>query len=175
MRNVIGDRVSTGGICISDHDEFALRLEPLLPIAFRLAYAMLRQRDDAEDAVQEAAGQAWRKRQSFRPGAELRPWFLAIVANECRMSRRRKHRALPATQTTEATADSDEADTLRRALASLDVPNRLVLVLRFYLDLPYEEIGRTLGVSSGAARVRVHRALQKLRPAFDVEEGLGHE
>lgn len=174
MWNVIGEGVTAGGIGLSDHDLFALRLEPLLPIAFRLAYAMVRHRQDAEDAVQEAAARAWRKQRSFRTGAELRPWFLAIVANECRMALRRRRRLLPV-PTIDRTADADEADALRRALARLDLRSRLVLVLRFYLDLPYDEIGRTLGVSSGAARVRVHRALAKLRPAFDVEEGLANE
>lgn len=161
------------GANISEQEEFVRGLEPLLPFAFRLAYAMLRHRDDAEDAVQEAAARAWRKRETFRAGAELRPWFLAIVANECRMAMRRNRRVVAVQP--EATPDSDEAVALRRALGRLDVNSRLVLVLRYYLDLPFEEVARTLGISSGAARVRVHRALHKLRPAFEVEEGLGDE
>jgi len=160
------------GANAADRDEFVDALEPLLPTAFRLAYAMLRHRDDAEDAVQEAAANAWRKRSTFRAGAELRPWFLAIVANECRMSMRRNRRLMPA-DAAPAQRDSDEAVALHTALARLDVKSRLVLVLRYYLDLPFEDVGRTLGISAGAARVRVHRALRKLRPAFDVEEGPG--
>ena len=166
--------MTTGGIDQSDQEAFAVGLEPLLPVAFRLAYAMLRNRDDAEDAVQEAAARAWHRRHTFRPGAELRPWFLAVVVNECRMAVRRSKRLVPA-DVVSAPADSDEADALRRALIRLDVNSRLVLVLRFYVDLPYEELGRTLGISAGAARVRVHRALRKLRPAFEVEEGSGDE
>ena len=88
--------VSDGVRSITDEEEFARALEPVLPIAFRLAYAMLRHRDDAEDAVQDAAANAWRKRRTFRAGAELRPWFLAIVANECRMARRRGRRVVTA-------------------------------------------------------------------------------
>jgi RNA polymerase sigma-70 factor (ECF subfamily) len=171
MRNVIGEGVTAGRIDLSDQGAFGDGLEPLLPIAFRLAYAMLRHRDDAEDAVQEAAANAWRKRGTFRAGAELRPWFLAIVANECRMSMRRSKRTA-APEAAASSGASDEALALRRALARLDLSNRLVLVLRYYLDLRYEEVGKTLGISAGAARVRVHRALGKLRPAFEVEEGL---
>lgn len=165
---------TAGGIDLSEQDAFALRLEPLLPVAFRLAYAMLRNRDDAEDAVQDGAAQAWRKRTTFRAGAELRPWFLAIVANECRMLMRRNRRPM-VVEAREPVPDSDAAQSLRRALIRLDMNSRLALVLRYYLDLNFEEVGKTLGVSAGAARVRVHRALQKLRPAFEVEEGLTDE
>ena len=75
---------------LDDELAFANSLEPLLPIAFRLANGMLRNRTDAEDAVQEAAMKAWRKRSSFRAGSDPKPWFLAIVANECKMHRRRR-------------------------------------------------------------------------------------
>ena len=166
--------MTAGGIDLSDQDAFALGLEPLLPLAFRLAYAMLRHRDDAEDAVQEAAAQAWRKRNTFRSGSEVRPWFLAIVANQCRMAIRRSKRAAPEVVSPSA-PDREEAAMLRNALARLDMNSRLVIVMRYYLDLPFEEIARTLGVSSGAARMRVQRALGKLRPAFEIEEGSGDE
>ncbi len=72
MSTVIGAGVSEGAT-VSEADDFIRGLESLLPIAFRLAYAMLRHRNDAEDAVQEAAANAWRKRSTFRAGAELRP------------------------------------------------------------------------------------------------------
>ena len=81
---------SPAPLAFDNEAAFATSIEPLLPIAFRLAIGMLRNRDDAEDAVQEAALKAWRKRSTFRIGAEPRPWFLAIVANECRMLRRRR-------------------------------------------------------------------------------------
>src|SRR5256886_17017775 len=57
---------------------------PLVDQAFRLAYGMLHDRHAAEDAVQEGAIRAWRKLNNLRPGTEMRPWFLAIVANQCR-------------------------------------------------------------------------------------------
>lgn len=166
-------------LVLDDEIAFANSIEPLLPIAFRLANGMLRNREDAEDAVQEAAMKAWRKRSTFRPGAEPRPWFLAIVANECKMHRRRPvldpERAGQAISEKPALADAEteDVDRLRGALARIDYKNRLVLVLRFYLDLSNEDVGRTLGISAAAARVRVHRALQRLRPAIQVSEESG--
>src|SRR5450759_505998 len=105
-------------LALDDEVAFANSIEPLLTMAFRLAYGMLRNRDDAEDAVQEAAMKAWRKRATFRPGAEPRPWFLAIVANECKMARRRRvwlllERLRPGReQQASAGADADEAEQL---------------------------------------------------------------
>jgi RNA polymerase sigma factor (sigma-70 family) len=59
-------------------------------------------------------------------------------------------------------ADSDAAE-LRTALRRLPASMRLTLVLRYYLDLPFDEIGRTLKCSPQAAKSRTHRALAKLR------------
>src|SRR5579864_8715786 len=74
-----------------DSDSFATLLEPLLDPAFRLAAVMLADRGAAEDAVQEASIKAWRKIGQLRGElASLRPWFLSIVANECRMTRRQR-------------------------------------------------------------------------------------
>lgn len=174
---MIAAGANSAPLAFDDEGAFATSIEPLLPIAFRLANGMLRNRDDAEDAVQEAALKAWRKRSTFRAGAEPRPWFLAIVANECRMARRRRpwlllERLKPANEPPILSGTNvDETELLRWALARLDRKTRLVLVLRFYLDLPNEEVGRVLGISAAAARVRVHRALARLRPVIDVSEG----
>src|SRR5713226_4714339 len=74
-----------------DADAFALLIEPLLDPAYRLAAVMLSDRTAAEDAVQEASLKAWRKLRQLRGDvSSLRPWFLSIVANECRMTRRRR-------------------------------------------------------------------------------------
>ncbi|HAP89465.1 MAG TPA: hypothetical protein DCR15_06760 [Arthrobacter bacterium] len=63
---------------------FMALLEPVLPGAFRLAFGMLRSEADAEDAVQESVLSAWRHFKRFRPGSDVRPWLLKIVANQCR-------------------------------------------------------------------------------------------
>src|SRR6266849_4236887 len=67
-----------------DRSAFDQLVGPLVEPAFRLAYGMLHDRNAAEDAVQEAAIRSWRKLNNLRPGTEMRPWFLAIVANQCR-------------------------------------------------------------------------------------------
>ena len=63
---------------------------PLIPAAQRLAYAMLQNADDCEDAVQEATFKAWLAWPRLREGSDLRAWFLTIVANEWRQRRRNR-------------------------------------------------------------------------------------
>jgi RNA polymerase sigma-70 factor (ECF subfamily) len=157
-------------------DTFMDALDPVLPDAFRLAYALLRNLDEAGDIVQEATLNAWRHRRSFRAGAPIRPWFLAIVANQCRRAMRdRWWSVLKRSDLTALThhvdaALVDEAETLRQGLLRLSVRDRLVLVLRYYLDLSFEEVAATLRVSPSAARVRAHRALARLRGIIDIPQ-----
>jgi RNA polymerase sigma factor (sigma-70 family) len=150
-------------------DAFVEQLRPLLATAHRLAYGMLQGSHEAEDAVQEAIFKAWRARGRLRPGSELRPWFLQIVANECRQRRRSrwwsvlKGADVPERSAGDHAAGSDAAADLGQALRRLSHDQRLALVLRYYLDLPLDEVGRALGVSEHAAKARVHRALVRLR------------
>jgi RNA polymerase sigma-70 factor (ECF subfamily) len=148
-------------------------LAPVLDPAFRLAMTMLKDRGTAEDVLQESAIKAWRKLGRFRSGAELRPWFLAIVANECRTVRRGRWWGVlrfpdlrPA-----AAPDASWADRMDLEAALDHLPQRhlLALTLYYHLDLPIEEVARVLGCSEGAARQRVHRALAVLRPEMTAE------
>jgi RNA polymerase sigma-70 factor (ECF subfamily) len=159
-----------------DRAAFLDLLMPLLPAGQRLAYAMLQNVHEAEDAVQDAAFKAWRAVGRFREGSELRPWFLTIVANECRQRRRNrwwsvsKVANLPERQNAGPESDVDVAE-LRSALRRLPTDMRLTLVLRYYLDLPFDEIGRVLKCSPQAAKSRTHRALAKLRVEVPKELG----
>jgi len=159
-----------------DANSFATLLEPLLDPAYRLAAVMLGDRSAAEDAVQEASIKAWRKLRQLRGEVgSLRSWFLSIVANECRMARRQRWWSvvrLPDIRTAaEAGPMSDEPATdLKAALLRLSPDERLPLVLHFYLDLPLEEVARTLGVTTAAAKSRIYRAAKKLKSDLTLEE-----
>src|SRR5881628_1130899 len=156
-----------------DANSFATLLEPLLDPAYRLAAVMLGDRSAAEDAVQEASIKAWRKVRQLRGDVgSLRPWFLSIVANECRMTRRTRWWSvvkLPDVASPAREAPESHAD-LRSALLRLSPDERLPLVLHFYLDLPLDEVARTLGVSPSAAKSRVYRASKRLRADLTIEE-----
>jgi RNA polymerase sigma factor (sigma-70 family) len=157
-----------------DQQAFVLLIEPLLPGAYRLAVGMLRSESDAEDAVQEAAYKAWKNFGRFRRGSDLRPWLFTIVANECRSQRRSRwwsviRRSEAPDDLVDAVPSIDPATLdLRRALYRLPHKQRLVLILRYYLDLSYEEVAETLRISPKAAKSRAHRAVERLRLSPEV-------
>lgn len=129
---------------------------------------MLGDRWEAEDATQEAITRAWRKLDQLRAGSPLRPWFLAIVINQCRNTRRTRWfstaRIAEVFQASRADKPDIERVDLARALARLPSDDRHALFLRFYLDLPMEEVALALGISTAAAKGRIHRACHRLRP-----------
>jgi RNA polymerase sigma-70 factor, ECF subfamily len=159
-----------------DANSFAILIEPLLNPAYRLAAVMLADRSAAEDAVQEASIKAWRKLRQLRGDADsLRPWFLSIVANECRMARRQHWWSIVKQADPQPIGGSNDpsqetSSDLLRALLKLSPEERLPLVLHFYLDLPVNEVARTLGVSPSAAKSRIYRAARRLRSDLTLEE-----
>jgi RNA polymerase sigma-70 factor, ECF subfamily len=158
-----------------DADSFAALIEPLLDPAYRLAAVMLADRPAAEDAVQEASIKAWRKLRQLRGDVKsLRPWFLSIVANECRMARRQrwwsvlKLAEMPAWSS--GAPEQGGSSDLHQALLKLSPEERLPLVLHFYLDLPVDEVAQALRVSPSAAKSRIYRAARRLRSDLTQEE-----
>ena len=161
-----------------DKIAFGTLLGPLVTPAARLAYAMLQDRTEAEDVVQDAAIKAWRRLGNIRPGADFKPWFLAIVANQCRTVRRTswwsvlrlEHAPAAGRQSWEPI--TDQGMDLRRALLALPPDQRTAIALHFYLDLPLDDVARVLGISVAGVKSRINRALKRLRPALASEEML---
>jgi len=157
-----------------DEAAFEALIRPLVEPGLRLALSMLGNRRDAEDATQEALTRAWRKLHQLRPGMPVRPWFFAIVANQCRNMRRTAWFRLTTVvdvihQQAAPEPDVERLD-LERGLEQLPATDRGALFLHFYLGLSIEEIAATLGVSPAAAKSRIYRACHRLRPAVALEE-----
>jgi RNA polymerase sigma-70 factor (ECF subfamily) len=158
-----------------DQGAFMSLLEPLLGPAYRLACGMLHDHQAAEDVVQEAAFKAWRKLGQLREGHQARPWFLGIVANECRTVRRSRWWSVLKWPESEHAVETSRDSTLsgielRRALRSIDIDKRLVLVLHWYLDLPLDEISRITGSSIHAVESRLQRGMNELRRRMEARD-----
>jgi RNA polymerase sigma-70 factor, ECF subfamily len=157
-----------------DEAAFESLIRPLVEPGLRLALSMMGNRRDAEDATQEALTRAWRKLHQLRPGMPVRPWFFAIVANQCRNMRRTAWFRLTTVvdvihQQAAPEPDVERLD-LERGLEQLPATDRGALFLHFYLDLSIEEVAATLGISPPAAKSRIYRACHRLRPAVALEE-----
>ena len=139
---------------------------------FRVAVRVLGHRADAEDALQEALIDAWRKIGTFRGDAAFSTWMYRIVTNRCTALMRRKRPTVPlpdddaagamlvaGSGSPERAAEVDaELAALSRALADLPGDQRTCWVLRELEGLGYAEISHITGASETAVRGRLHRA-----------------
>ena len=152
-------------------------------VAFRVAYVLTRSAADAEEAAQDGFLKAHRALGRFRPGSPWRPWLLGIVANEARNRRRaagrRTRLELRAAETAPPAAGAPSSESvvlmaerdarLRAALATLAEPDREVLYLRFFLDLPEAEMAAVLDCRPGTVKSRLSRSLARLRTILEEE------
>lgn len=127
---------------------------------------------DAEDWVQETLLQAAKSLGRFRGEAALSTWLHAILFNVARRARRQSARMV-STETTavEQTTPAEQGDrlddevvaaALLAALRQLSTEHREVVVLRYYEQLPVQEIARRTGVGKGTVKSRLHYARQQL-------------
>jgi RNA polymerase sigma factor (sigma-70 family) len=158
-----------------DRGAFERLLERSTRAASRLAFAMLLDRSEAEDALQDAALRAWKRLSNLRPESPFQPWFVAIVANQCREIRRGRWWQVvrvPEVTRAEAINEADwlEGEDLRRAVSELPFDQRAAILLHFHLDMPLDDVGIALGISTGGVKKRINRALKRLRPAIALSE-----
>ncbi len=145
-----------------------------LASAYRTATALLRDPAEAEDATQEALVRAWQRWDALRDGERAGAWFGRILVNVCRD--RLRARRPPAVRWRDPSASIDpsvrlgERDALDEAFARLTVEQRIVVALRYYLDLSTEEIAERMGIPRGTVKSRLHHALRALRAAYEAEE-----
>lgn len=138
--------------------------------AYRLAGLLLGNAPEAEDAVQDALLVAWQSFGSLREPERFPAWFDRILVNGCRDRLRRRNvvRFIPMGGDLDpAGRDPFQAfidrEGLLSGLASLTPDERIVVVLRFWADLPLDAIASRLDWPLGTVKSRLHRALDRMR------------
>lgn len=156
-----------------DTDAYALLVRRHLPRGFRIAWRMLRHREDAEDAVQEAFLRALERIDQCEAGRPFGPWFFRIVAttaiNRQRSARRRETEELLETEVSSEMSPADwaSAATLRSevdvAFAALPPMQRQLMELVTYEEFTPTEAAELVGIPAGTARWHLHEARKALR------------
>lgn len=145
--------------------------------AQRASFLVLRQREEAEDAVQEAFVRAWDRIDQFDARRDFRPWLLKIVTNEARdrlrargRRRRLKLRAIREMDTKKAVPSpersvvtSERVGAVIEEINGMDEDDQTIMSYRYFLDLPTAEIADLLDMPHGTVRSRISRARQRLR------------
>ncbi len=158
-----------------DRDAFEMIIRTHSRALFAIAYGILQNREEAEDAVQDALIKAWKSRWRVRDPEKFPAWLATIARYRARdVLRKRRTVPLPATieeavEASEPTADADLDRQLHSALAALPELHRSALTLRYFEEMDYQTIENLLGLSNGALRGILGRALasmrRQLRPA----------
>lgn len=148
--------------------------------AFRAAYLVTRNADDAADVAQEAFVRAHAQLHRFRQAEPFRPWLLRIVTNLALNQRRSLGRRLglleragrllshddaPAPET--LVAADEESRTVWQAINGLGDDDRLILYLRYFLELSEAEMAHVIGKAPGTVKSRLSRASGRLREVIE--------
>lgn len=142
---------------------------------FAIAYGILQNREEAEDVVQDSLVKAWKTRWRVREPEKLPAW-LATIARHRAHDTFRKRRPIPCPHEGIEISENQPIDTtpvdqkLHSALATLPELHRAALTLRYFEEMDYRTIENTLGLTNGALRGILGRALasmrKQLRPAL---------
>lgn len=137
---------------------------------YRLAFCMMKVREDAEDAVQDAAITVFKHLSDIKKIESFKAYFFTVLANECK--KRLKTRVAEQTEvydeTVWAVVDSTNTDIslsleLQQAIMKLDEDERLVVLLSAQAGLKSKEIAKITGLTAGSIRSKRSRSLAKLR------------
>jgi RNA polymerase sigma-70 factor (ECF subfamily) len=173
-------RRSRGG----DTQAFAQLYEAYKNLVYRTAFLLLDDPEEAEDALQEIFLQLYRTLGRYDPArGAFSTWLYRITVNHC-LNRRRSRRSqlhLGIDQL-EAIASPGNLDKqasdnqqLQQAMDRLSEKLRVVVVLRYFLELSYAEIAQALEIPLGTVQSRLNQAMQNLRSELQAGEGLGLE
>jgi RNA polymerase sigma-70 factor (ECF subfamily) len=159
-----------------DEQAFARLVEAFQVPVYNLCYRMLGDHHEAEDAAQETFLKAYRGIRAYDPERSFSSWCLSVAAHECidRLRRRRMSfvgldelegsadLADPAPGPEAAAARSEHERRVARLLTKLGPQDRAVVTLKYWYDMPLDEIAGVLDLSTSAVKSRLHRARREM-------------
>jgi len=158
-----------------DREAFEMIIRKHSRPLFAIAYGILQRHEEAEDVVQDSLIKAWKTRWRVRDPEKFPVW-LATIARHKAHDVIRKRRTVPLPEQVAETIEPEPANTnaldqrLHSALATLPELHRAALTLRYFEGMDYRTIENTLGLTNGALRGILGRALasmrKQLRPAL---------
>lgn len=161
-----------------DREAFEMIIRTQSRPLFAIAYGILQNREEAEDAVQDALVKAWKSRWRVRDPEKLPAWLCMIARHRAR-DVFRKHRTVPLPEMSE-TSEPEATDAtaidrqLHSALAKLPELHRAAIALRYFEEMDYATIENRLGLTNGSLRGILGRALatmrKQLKPALASEQ-----
>lgn len=180
---MLTDQELVTNILNGDEQSFAELVSRYEQAVYNLAYYMLHDWAEAEDATQEAFLRAYRNLRRYDPTRSFKTWVMSIASNHCidRLRRRRfqkfsldemlpTHPALSSKEAgpEEQTIESERSKSISRLLDRLAPKYRSVVLLYYWYEMSCAEIAATLDVQEGTVKSRLFRARNQLAEYLDV-------
>jgi RNA polymerase sigma factor (sigma-70 family) len=173
MQREIVERARRG-----EHDAFAELAGAAITRLDSAAWLILRDPEQAADAVQNALVRAWRDLPTLRDPDRFDAWLHRLLVRSCidEARRTRRHRVDVTIDRSPVSVSPGhetliaDRDQIERGFVRLDPELRAAIVLHHYLDLSVADVAATLGIPVGTAKSRIHRGLGLLRAALDADE-----
>jgi RNA polymerase sigma-70 factor (ECF subfamily) len=161
-----GDRAAFEALTVASH-----------PRLYRAALGILRDQHLAEDATQQALIEVWRYLRRLRDPAKYEAWSYRLLVRACVAEGKGRPQWVPEAEmraadeprTPDAFLAVVDRDELEHGFERLSVEHRAVIVLRYLLDMPLEEVADVLDVRVGTVGSRLNRAMQSLRAALEAD------
>ena len=174
IREFSADDLTVARAASGDQQAFAHLVTAHHAAMAKVAYAITGEVESADDSVQTAWSIAWQRLGRLRDRGAVRPWLIAIAANEARQAVRRRRRrpvvdisAIPEPSGGSDPSDRIETVDLARVLQRLNADDRTLLALRFVGGLDSGAIAIHLGMSASGVRSRLSRLIERLRGELD--------
>ncbi|UCH78155.1 MAG: sigma-70 family RNA polymerase sigma factor [Candidatus Coatesbacteria bacterium] len=162
-----------------DAEAFGLIVEEYRDRLFGLALGMVRNRDAAEDIVQEAFIKAYKNISGFRGESSIYTWLYRIAVNTAHNHLRRTRRLSPVDfddvapilearglNPAQKAANAELGEAIEKAVHNLPPRQREVFLLHYFEQMTHREIAETLGITEGAVKANFFHAVQKLKGAL---------
>lgn len=132
------------------------------------------QHEDANDVLQNVFIKVWKSLENFREDSQLFTWLYRIATNECltALEQRKKRNTASLDDTENELASAVKADPhfdanrlewkLQLAIQALPEKQRIVFTLRYYDEMPYQQMSEMLNTSEGALKASYHHAVKKI-------------
>ena len=165
-----------------DHEAFAALVDAAIARLDAAARLILRDRELARDAVQEALISAWRDLPGLREPDRFDAWLYKLTAHACLdLVRRRRRRPMEVELTNlgspgpaDVSGDFARGELVAEALGHLDPAHRAVVALHYLLGMPLRDVAIALRIPHGTARSRLHYALATMRSGLAADADVSH-
>ena len=148
---------------------FIAEIENCSDMMYRVAWSILRNNADVQDALQDAVLKAWEKRDKLRDEKFFRTWITRILINACYDTQRKRRRIVSMDEIPESTVSNAPDPDLALALQALPEKLRLPLVLCYSEGMSYEEAADVLRIPITTLRGRLRRGKEELRKELNAE------